>query len=98
MEAFYEIFISILAPSYFLRGVELISNLRMFHFVSAGGRLEAELSYVEASLGMGAGATNEMIIQTPQHGFTSVLTPDALLTHLEVLKTASKVKIEKNDV
>ena len=47
---------------------------------------------------MGAGATNEMIIQTPQHGFTSVLTPDALLTHLEVLKTASKVKIEKNDV
>ena len=73
------------------------SNLK-YNFFPAGGRLEKELEYVEASLGIGAGATNEMIIQTPNQGFSSILTPDALLTHLEVLKTASKVMVERNDV
>lgn len=93
-----------------LIGVLILGSLAFFnknaHFetrveklwVEAGGRLEKELEYVEASLGIGAGATNEMIIQTPNQGFSSILTPDALLTHLEVLKTASKVMVERNDV
>lgn len=42
-----------------------------------------------------------MIIQTPADdygGLSSVLTPDALLSHLNVLKAASKVVVESDDV
>ena len=64
---------------------------------------------MEDTLGAGAGATNELIIQTPsedeEYGFGStknslstVLSSEALLLHLEVLKNASKVVVEKEDV
>ena len=68
--------------------------------ISEGGRLQSELSYVEKNLGSGAGATNEMVIQTPRDeaGTSSVLTPDALLAHLDVLKAATGVVVEKEDV
>jgi patched 1 protein len=69
-------------------------------WVEAGGRLQQELEYVEATLGVGAGATNELIIQTPSdfEDSGSVLTSEALLTHLDVIKAASRVVVEKEDV
>ena len=79
------------------------------HLFLEGGRLQEELRYVEDTLGAGAGATNELIIQTPseyeEFGFgntknslSTVLSSEALLLHLEVLKNASKVVVEKEDV
>ena len=62
-----------------------------------GGRLERELRYVDEHLGAGSGATNEMVIQTPFYESASILSSDALLTHLRVLKTASRVVVEKGD-
>ena len=59
------------------------------------------MEYVEKTLGVGAGATNELIIQTPRrqtNSAGSILTPDALLAHLDVIKTASQVVVEKEDV
>ena len=55
---------------------------------------------MEKNLGAGAGATNEMLIQTPRDeaGSSSVLTPDALLAHLDVLKAAAGVVVERDDV
>ena len=81
----------------------------MFFFISEGGRLQEELRYVEDTLGAGAGATNELIIQTPaedqeytfgnsKNSLSTVLSSEALLLHLEVLKNASKVVVEKEDV
>ena len=71
-----------------------------FSSFSEGGRLQKELEYVESTLGIGAGATNELVIQTPisQYKTASILTTEALLTHLEVIKAASKVVVEKEDV
>ena len=68
-----------------------------FFFVSEGGRLQEELKYVESKLGRGAGSTSELIIQTPRDD-GSILTPEALLAHLDVIKAASKVVVEKHDV
>ena len=70
---------------------------RFFVFVSEGGRLQEELKYVESKLGRGAGSTSELIIQTPRDD-GSILTPEALLAHLDVIKAASKVVVEKHDV
>ena len=69
----------------------------LFLFVSEGGRLQEELKYVESKLGRGAGSTSELIIQTPRDD-GSILTPEALLAHLDVIKAASKVVVEKHDV
>ena len=49
-------------------------------------------------MGKGAGATNELIIQIPQDEEKgSVLNSEALLTHLEVLKTAARIVVEDED-
>ena len=49
-------------------------------------------------MGKGAGATNELIIQIPvDEEKGSVLNSEALLTHLEVLKTAAKIVVEDGD-
>ena len=66
---------------------------------SAGGRLQREQDYVRAHLGDGAGATNQMLIQTPRDdgGLATVLTPEALLTHMSVIKRASRVVVERDD-
>lgn len=71
-----------------------------FAFVPEGGRLQKELQYVEAHLGKGAGATSEMIIQTPieDSGTASILTSEALLSHLDVLQAATRVVVDHEDV
>ena len=55
---------------------------------------------MESNLGLGAGSTSEMIIQTPSDdgGTSSILTAEALLSHLEILQKASKVVVEQDDV
>ena len=59
-------------------------NVLFIIFFSEGGRLEKELRYVSETLGVGAGATHQLIIQTPSEDsrHASILTSDALLTHL----------------
>lgn len=56
---------------------------------------------MEEHLGVGAGATNEMVIQTPAEAtaddFSNVLTSEALLAHLDILHAASRVVVEKDD-
>ena len=68
-------------------------------FFAEGGRLQKEMDYVESKLGTGAGATNELVIQTPraEHDAGSILTTDALLTHLDVIQAAKRVVVEKED-
>ena len=79
--------------------LQYITNLILYlSYISEGGQLQRELKYVEDTLGYGAGSTSELLIQTPVGDQGSVLTPDALLTHLEILRNASKVVVEKHDV
>ncbi len=71
-------------------------------WVESGGRLDSELSYVEETLGSGAGGVNQMVIQTADgsgdSGSSVLLTPDALLRHLEVLRRATRVTVQRDDV
>lgn len=59
-----------------------------------GGRLEQELAYTQESLGEIESTTHQLLIQTPKDPDASVLHPQALLTHLEVLETATSVKVD----
>lgn len=62
-----------------------------------GGRLEKELVYTEKSLGEMESTTHQLLIQTPKDADASVLHPQALLTHLEVLEKATAIKIDMFD-
>ncbi|EDO48180.1 predicted protein, partial [Nematostella vectensis] len=62
-------------------------------WVEAGGRLEEELAYTKGALGEGFGASQELIIQTPNIEGTNILTPNALLLHLEAVRKATKVTV-----
>lgn len=62
-----------------------------------GGRLEQELAYTQKSLGEIETSTHQLLIQTPKDPDASVLHPQALLTHLEVLKQAMSIEIEMFD-
>ena len=56
---------------------------------------------MEDNLGVGAGATSEMLIQTPARPDAvgaNVLSSEALLAHLDVLTAATKVVVEMDDV
>lgn len=59
--------------------------------------MEQELEYTEKSLGEMESTTHQLLIQTPKDEDASVLHPQALLTHLEVLEKATSVKIEMFD-
>ena len=65
-------------------------------WVEEGGRLDRELAYVEETLGKGSGGINQMVIQTGEDA--ALLTPDSLLHHLDVLKSATRVTVEMDDV
>ena len=105
----FMMFYKYLKNSYVSKKFLYFSLNYLFFFISEGGRLQEELRYVEDTLGAGAGATNELIIQTPaedqeytfgnsKNSLSTVLSSEALLLHLEVLKNASKVVVEKEDV
>ncbi len=61
--------------------------------------MEKELEYLSKTLGEGSGATNQLLIQTPAEDgrLSSVLSAEALLTHLEVMKSATRVVVEMDD-
>jgi patched 1 protein len=73
-------------------------------WVESGGRLDTELNYVEETLGAGAGGVNQMVIQTVDDDVVSdgsddmLLTPDSMLRHLEVLRRATRVTVQRDDV
>ena len=76
----------------------LLIKIFFSNFIADGGKLQEELDFVETKLGKGAGATNELIIQIPlDEEKGSVLNSEALLTHLEVLKTAARIVVEDED-
>jgi len=74
-----------------------------------GGRLEKELAYMRRTLGEGAGSTHQILIQTPSSSSPSsrhdgggglagsVLSRDALLTHLRAVHAATKVTVDMFD-
>ena len=78
------------------------SKFQIKTLLSDGGRVEREKMYVDDMLGFGAGATNAMLNQSPSPekgaGAASILTSKALLLHLEIMKRASKVVVEKDYV
>jgi hypothetical protein len=65
-----------------------------------GGRLQKELAYVVDNLGAGSGSTAANLMQTPTetNANGNVLTSEALLAHLDVLKAATRVVVEMDDV
>ena len=65
-------------------------------WVEEGGRLDKELRYVEDTLGKDYGGINQMLIQTAEDG--NLLTSDSLIQHLEVLKRATRVRVEMDDM
>ena len=66
-------------------------------WVEEGGRLDRELSYVEETLGAGSGGVNQMVIQTGEGGST-ILSPESLLTHMHIVKQATRVTVQMDDV
>ena len=65
-------------------------------WVEEGGRLDKELRYVEETLGKDYGGINQMLIQTAEDG--NMLTSESLLQHMEVLKKATRVRVEMDDM
>ena len=61
-----------------------------------GGRLDQELRYVEDTLGKDYGGINQMLIQTAEDG--NLLTSESLIQHLDVLKKATRVRVEMDDM
>ena len=79
-----------------LKSVQLEDKIEKL-WVEEGGRLDRELAYVEKTLGPGSGGINQMLIQTGKGG-SSLLSPESLLTHMQVLKKATRVTVEMDDV
>ena len=67
-------------------------------WVEEGGRLDQELAYVESTLGRDYGGINQMLIQTGQSADSNLLTTESLLSHLDVLKDATRVSVEMDDM
>jgi patched 1 len=76
------------------------SLIRIFYFLpfSEGGRLEEELKYTQKSLGEMDSSTHQLLIQTPNDKEATILHPQALLTHLEVVKQAISVTVHMFDI
>ncbi|XP_052102126.1 protein patched homolog 1-like [Mytilus californianus] len=62
-------------------------------WVEAGGRLEEELAYTKATVGVGSGTTSELVIQTPKEG-SNILTQKSLLLHLETLLRVTEIEVD----
>ncbi|XP_037825541.1 protein patched [Lucilia sericata] len=93
------LFIAILVLSTFCVGLKSAQIHSKVHqlWIQEGGRLESELAYTQKTIGEAESSTHQLLIQTAQDPNASVLHPQALLTHLEVLKKASAVKIHMFD-
>ncbi|XP_055314912.1 protein patched-like isoform X4 [Sitodiplosis mosellana] len=90
------LFVAIIVLSAFcvgLKSATIHSKVQQL-WIQEGGRLEQELTYTQKSLGEIESTTHQLLIQTPKDPDASVLHPQALLTHLEVLEKATSIKIE----
>lgn len=94
------LFFAILVLSSFCVGLKNATIHSKVHqlWIQEGGRLENELSYTQRYLGEKESTTHQLFIQTPRQGGRNaqdtVLTTDALLTHLEVLRQATAVTVQ----
>ena len=59
--------------------------------------MQQELEYVDNTLGKGAGSTKQILVQTSKSPGLNILNSPALLTHLEILKSAIDVTVDLND-
>ncbi|XP_055372521.1 protein patched [Condylostylus longicornis] len=89
------LFVAILVLSMFcvgLKSAQIHSRVNQL-WIQEGGRLEKELAYTQKAIGEVDSSTHQLIIQTGHDPNASVLHPQALLTHLEVLKRATSVTV-----
>ncbi|KAL9914893.1 protein patched [Glossina fuscipes fuscipes] len=93
------LFVAILVLSTFCVGLKSAQIHSKVHqlWIQEGGRLEAELAYTQRTIGEAESSTHQLLIQTAHDPNASILHPQALLTHLEVLKKATAVKIHMFD-
>ncbi|XP_054738607.1 protein patched [Anastrepha obliqua] len=93
------LFVAILVLSTFCVGLKSAQIHSKVHqlWIQEGGRLESELAYTQKTIGEVESSTHQLIIQTAQDANASVLHPQALLAHLEVLKKATAVKVHMFD-
>ncbi|XP_058979496.1 protein patched-like isoform X1 [Musca domestica] len=93
------LFVAILVLSTFCVGLKSVQIHSKVHqlWIQEGGRLETELAYTQKTIGESESSTHQLLIQTGHDPNASVLHPQALLTHLEVLKKATAVKIHMFD-
>ncbi|XP_037941550.1 protein patched-like [Teleopsis dalmanni] len=93
------LFVAILVLSTFCVGLKSAQIHSKVHqlWIQEGGRLESELAYTQKTIGEDESTTHQLIIQTAHDPNASVLHPQALLAHLEVLKKATAVKIHMFD-
>lgn len=77
--------------------VHFCSGLGHYKFIScvfpAGSRVSTELQYTREKQGEETVFTSQMLIQTPKKEGTNILTPEALLVHMEAALSASKVQV-----
>ncbi|XP_017867953.1 PREDICTED: protein patched [Drosophila arizonae] len=93
------LFVAILVLSTFCVGLKSAQIHTKVHqlWIQEGGRLESELAYTQKTIGEDESSTHQLIIQTAHDPNASVLHPQALLSHLEVLVKATAVKVQIND-
>ncbi|KAH8321529.1 hypothetical protein KR074_007690 [Drosophila pseudoananassae] len=93
------LFVAILVLSTFCVGLKSAQIHSKVHqlWLQEGGQLEAELAYTRKTIGEDYSATHQMLIQTAHDPNASVLHPQALLAHLDVLIRATAVKVHLYD-
>lgn len=93
------LFVAILVLSTFCVGLKSAQIHSKVHqlWLQEGGQLEAELAYTRKTIGEDYSATHQMLIQTSHDPNASVLHPQALLAHLDVLIRATAVKVHLYD-
>ncbi|XP_020815064.1 protein patched [Drosophila serrata] len=93
------LFVAILVLSTFCVGLKSAQIHSKVHqlWIQEGGRLEAELAYTQKTIGEDESATHQLLIQTTHDPNASVLHPQALLAHLDVLVKATAVKVHLYD-
>ncbi|KAH8394853.1 hypothetical protein KR222_008056 [Zaprionus bogoriensis] len=93
------LFVAILVLSTFCVGLKSAQIHSKVHqlWIQEGGRLESELAYTQKTIGEDESSTHQLLIQTAHDPDASVLHPQALLAHLEVLVKATAVKVHMYD-
>jgi len=93
------LFVAILVLGTFCVGLKSAQIHSKVHqlWIQEGGRLESELAYTQKTIGEDEFSTHQLLIQTAHDPNASVLHPQALQSHLEVLIKATAVKVHMYD-